>query len=189
MARLSALGMAITVHSVLGISYYFLLGKCSPAPLLGSWLFVACIVAILQAVHIVPQWSPNSSILFELLIETTICCLTLDLMLTKLWCRIESLCHCAIVGVLQAYVTEEQTFAACEYWLLGTTTTVIASCLLWFTLWATALPTKMRVTYDEWRERISRSFQRNLTYLVFGPVEGGMPRVEQNDASAISFAE
>ncbi|KAH8394445.1 hypothetical protein KR222_005712 [Zaprionus bogoriensis] len=166
---MSALGVALLLHTVLGLSYYFLLGRCSPGPLLGSWLFVACIGAVLQAVHIFPRWCCNCSALIRLSLETLVCCLTLDLMLTKLWCRIESLCHCAIIGILQLLVTDDRTFASCEYWMLGVTTGIIGSCLLWFTLWATALPKKLRMTYKDWQQNVSLSLRTSICNAVFGP--------------------
>ncbi|KAH8386573.1 hypothetical protein KR093_001300 [Drosophila rubida] len=165
---MSALGMAILLHSVMGVSYYFLLARCSPAPLLGSWLFVACVGAVLQAVHIFPQRSRNCSLVCRLTMETVVCCLTLDLMLIKLWCRIEALCHCAIVGVLQLFVADERTFAACEYWLLGLTTSVIGCCLLWFTLWATALPSKLQLGYTNWQRSVKLSVHQSICQLAFG---------------------
>ncbi|EDW78311.1 uncharacterized protein Dwil_GK19242 [Drosophila willistoni] len=173
MARLTALGIAVLLHSVMGVSYYFLLGKCSPAPMLGCWLFSACIVTVLQAIHIFPDWwyTNYSATLFELTTETLVCCLTLDLMLTKLWCRIEGLCHCAIVGILQPLITEDDTYAAWEYWLLGLTTSVIGACLLWFTLWATALPAKMWHGFVVWRQRITSLIDGKLSQLVFAQRE------------------
>ncbi|ALC48593.1 CG11379 [Drosophila busckii] len=165
---ISALGMAIVLHSVLGISYYSLLARDAAAPLLGSWLFIACIGALLQAVHILPQWCRNCSTSYRLAMETAVCCLTLDLLLTKLWCRIESLCHCAIVGVLQLMVSEERTFRACEYWLLGASTSLIGACLLWFMLWATALPSKLQLLLANLQLSVKRCFSRSLRQLVFG---------------------
>ncbi|KAH8414801.1 hypothetical protein KR215_005140 [Drosophila sulfurigaster] len=184
---MSALTMAILLHSVMGVSYYFLLARCSPAPLLGSWLFVACIGAVLQAVHIFPQWCRNCSILFRLAMETLICCLTLDLMLTKLWCRIESLCHCAIIGILQLLVTDDHTFAACEYWLLGLITSVIGCCLLWLTLWATALPSKLHLGYSNWQRSVKRSMHHNLCHLAFGSTDLQSSRPVRCEESQESF--
>ncbi|XP_064538636.1 uncharacterized protein LOC135428516 [Drosophila montana] len=185
----SALSMAILLHSVMGISYYFLMARCSPAPLLGSWLFVACIGAVLQVVHIFPQWCRNCSSLCRLTMEMAVCCFTLDLMLTKLWCRIESLCHCAIVGILQLFVTEDRTFASCEYWMLGVTTSVIGACLLWFTLWATAFPSRLRLDYTNWQKNVSRSFKQNIRHLAFGPSNlqcATSPRLEESEQSFAS---
>lgn len=164
---LSALSMALILHTVMGVSYYFLLGRCTPGPLLGSWLFIACIGAVLQTVHIFPRWCRINSILCRLTVETLLCCLTLDLLLTKLWSRIESLCHCAIVGILQQLVTEERTFAYFEYWMLGITTAIIGSCLLWLTLWATALPQKIRHGCGNWQENISRSMTKSIYKMAF----------------------
>lgn len=164
---LSALSIALILHTVMGVSYYFLLGRCTPGPLLGSWLFIACIGAVLQTVHIFPRWCRASSFLSRLTIETLLCCLTLDLLLTKLWSRIESLCHCAIVGILQQLVTEERTFAYFEYWLLGITTAIIGSCLLWLTLWATALPQKVRNGYGNWQKNISCSTTKSIYKMAF----------------------
>ncbi|KAH8419752.1 hypothetical protein KR009_002136, partial [Drosophila setifemur] len=173
MARLSALGIAVMLHSVLGISYYYYFRSSPPAaPLLGSWLFSACVVFLLQAIKIFPSPAAvvptsyeqaraaylarsrgggggglpttNQSSWAALLLEAVICCLVLDVALTKLWRRVESLCQCAIVGVLQALSLEEQTFLACEYWTLGITTGLIGACLLWLTIWATALPQKLQ---------------------------------------------
>ncbi|XP_023174534.1 uncharacterized protein LOC111601918 [Drosophila hydei] len=174
---LSAVTMAILLHSVMGISYYFLLARCSPAPLLGSWLFVASIGAVLQVVHIFPRWGCNCSSLCRLTLEMGVCLLTLDLMLTKLWCRIESLCHCAIVGILQQLVTEECTFANCEYWLLGITTSIIGACLLWFTVWATALPSRLRLDFTNWQTSVSLSVKRNIYNMAFGT-----PNMQHNSA-------
>ncbi|KAM8721454.1 hypothetical protein ACLKA7_007346 [Drosophila subpalustris] len=180
---MSALGMAILLHSVMGVSYYFLLARCSPAPLLGSWLFVACIGAVLQAVHIFPQWCRNCSALFRLTMETAVCCITLDLMLTKLWCRIEALCHCAIIGILQHLVTDDRTFASCEYWMLGLTTSIIGCCLLWFTLWATALPNKLHLGFNNWQRNVKRSVRQNICQLAFGLAElqdSNSPQLEES---------
>lgn len=159
---LSALSIALLLHTVMGVSYYFLLGRCSPGPLLGSWLFIASIGTAMATVHIFPRWWYTSSILCRLAVETVLCCVTLDVMLTNLWCRIEGLCHSAIVGVLQHLVTEDRTFANCEYWMLGITTAIIGSCVLWLTLWATALPQKLRTGYDTWQAKTSRSLTNNM---------------------------
>ncbi|KAH8269897.1 hypothetical protein KR044_007151 [Drosophila immigrans] len=184
---MSALGMAILLHSVMGVSYYFLLARCSPAPLLGSWLFVACVGAVLQAVHVFPQWGGNCSIPLRLSLEIVVCCLTMDLMLTKLWCRIEALCHCAIIGILQQLVTDEHTFAACEYWMLGLTTSVIGCCLLWFTLWATALPDKLQLGLADWHRSVKRSLHQNICQLAFGStdLQNSQPRVEESQESFV----
>ncbi|XP_017086739.1 uncharacterized protein LOC108118510 [Drosophila eugracilis] len=196
MARLTALSMAVVLHSVLGISYYYYFRGSpeSAAPALGAWLFSACIVALLQAVRIFPSTVPadqrfrgrninNRAIQpswAALFLETGICCLVLDVTLTKLWHRIESLCQCATVGVLQALAVEEQTFLAYEYWTVGLTTGLIGACLLWLTLWATALPTKLHCRLLDWR----RSFHRHCNSMLFGP---GTPMPAQAQESAQSF--
>ncbi|TDG39621.1 hypothetical protein AWZ03_013959 [Drosophila navojoa] len=184
----SALAMAILLHSVMGISYYFLLARCSPAPLLGSWLFVASIGAVLQVVRIFPHWCRNCSSLCRLTLEMGICLLTLDLMLIKLWCRIEALCHCAIIGILQQLVTEECTFENCEYWLLGITTSIIGACLLWLTVWATALPARLRLDYNNWQANVSRSVKSNICHLAFGPSSLRRSTAIQCHDSVQSFA-
>lgn len=99
---LSALSMALILHTVMGVSYYFLLGRCTPGPLLGSWLFIACIGAVLQTVHIFPRWCRINSILCRLTVETLLCCLTLDVTHRVL----VPLCHCghpAAAGHRRAY--------------------------------------------------------------------------------------
>jgi len=108
----------------------------------------------------------------------------LDVTLTKLWHRIESLCQCAIVGVLQALAVEEHTFLACEYWTLGLTTGLIGACLLWLTLWATALPRKIHCGLLDWR----RSLHHHCSSMIFGPLEPGTPIPPQMQESAQSFA-
>ncbi|XP_052856920.1 uncharacterized protein LOC128265132 [Drosophila gunungcola] len=199
MAGLTALGMAVMIHSVLGISYYYYFREspeCS-APLLGAWLFSACVLALLQAVRILPSaQAQNQSHLrgrrehrsttswAALCLETGVCCLVLDVTLTKLWHRIESLCQCAIVGVLQALAVEEQTFMACEYWTLGLTTGLIGAGLLWLTLWATALPQKLQCGLLDWR----RSLNRHCSSLVFGPLQPGSTVPPQRHESIQSFA-
>jgi len=136
-----ALIMAVLLHSVLGISYYYYFRESpgSAAPLLGAWLFSACVVTLLHGVRMFSSALPadqrfrngnrnlrgNESSWASLLLETGVCCLVLDLTLSKLWHRIESLCQCAIVGILQALAVEEQTFLVCEYWTLGLTTGLI----------------------------------------------------------------
>ncbi|XP_016949386.1 uncharacterized protein LOC108024117 [Drosophila biarmipes] len=199
MARLTALSIAVVLHSVLGISYYYYFrgSPGSTAPLLGAWLFSACVVALLQATRIFPSALPtdhgrfrgrlhrgNQTSWAAFLLETGICCLVLDVTLTKLWLRIESLCQCAIVGVLQALAVEEQTFLACEYWTLGLTTGLIGACLLWLTLWATALPRKIHCGLLDWR----RSLHRHCSWMIFGPLEPGTPIPPQMQESAQSFA-
>ncbi|XP_016993556.2 uncharacterized protein [Drosophila takahashii] len=202
MARLTALSMAVLLHSVLGVSYYYYFRESpgSAAPLLGAWLFSACVVALLQAIRIFPSALPAAdhgrfrhyrgnnnqaaSSWAALLLETGICCLVLDVTLTKLWHRIESLCQCAIVGVLQALAVEEQTFLACEYWSLALTTGLIGACLLWLTLWATALPRKLHCGLLDCR----RSLHRHCSSLIFGPLEPGTPIPTQVQESAQSFA-
>ncbi|XP_016936929.2 uncharacterized protein [Drosophila suzukii] len=199
MARLTALSIAVVLHSVLGISYYYYFrgSPGSAAPLLGAWLFSACVVALLQATRIFPSALPTDHGRFRgrhhrgnqtswgaLLLETGICCLVLDVTLTKLWHRIESLCQCAIVGVLQALAVEEHTFLACEYWTLGLTTGLIGACLLWLTLWATALPRKIHCGLLDWR----RSLHHHCSSMIFGPLEPGTPIPPQMQESAQSFA-
>ncbi|KAH8306824.1 hypothetical protein KR018_003779 [Drosophila ironensis] len=184
MARLLALGLAVLFHSVLGISYYyFFRGAAAGAPLVGAWLFSACVVTLLQTVRIFPStgYAPMSRIRSRgggiadggsgeptswaaLFLEAGICCVVLDVTLTKLWRRVEGLCQCAIVGVLQTLGVEDQTFLTCEYWSLGLTTGLIGACLLWLTLWATALPKKMRHGLYTWRCDLHRCF----TTLLFG---------------------
>ncbi|XP_016986499.1 uncharacterized protein LOC108049722 [Drosophila rhopaloa] len=199
MARLTALGMAVVLHSVLGVSYYYYTRESpnSTAPLLGAWLFSACVLALLQAVRIFPSAQAqvqlrgrhqttrgNQSSWAALFLETVLCCLVLDVTLTKLWHRIESLCQCAIVGVLQALAVEEQTFLACEYWTLGLTTGLIGASLLWLTLWATALPQKLHCGLLDWR----RSLHRQCSSLIFGPLEPGTTVPPQMQESTQSFA-
>ncbi|XP_017054576.1 uncharacterized protein LOC108097052 [Drosophila ficusphila] len=198
MARLTALGMAVILHSVLGISYYYYFrgSPGSSAPLLGAWLFSACVVALLQAVRIFPNASSgdqrmrsrnhgsNNSSWAAFFLETGICCLVLDVTLTKLWHRIEALCQCAVVGVLQALAIEEQTFLACEYWTLGLATGLIGACLLWLTLWATALPRKVQCGLLDWR----RSLHRQCSSLIFRPLETGSTVPTQRQESTRSFA-
>nr|CBE67054.1 CG11379-PA [Drosophila phaeopleura] len=183
MARLTALGLAVLFHSVMGISYYHYFRR-TPAgvPLIGAWLFSACVVALLQAIHIFPATTPATQMRGRnrggggplnppesswgaLFLETGICCLVLDVTLTKLWRRVESLCQCAIVGVLQTLGVEDQTFLACEYWTLGLTTGLIGACLLWLTLWATALPRKVHCGLLDLR----RNLYRRSTAFIFGP--------------------
>ncbi|EDW00186.1 GH11998 [Drosophila grimshawi] len=190
MERLSfaALGLAILLHSVMGISYYFVKARCSPAPLLGSWLFIACIGAVLHSVHIFPQWCRNCSALCRLIMETAICCLTLDVMLSKFWCRIESVCHCAIVGILGLLVTEKCTFDSWEYWLLGVTTSIIGGCLLWLTLWATALTSKMRLDYSNWQHKVSHLVRQTIYHFVFGPMDLQSTKVQNSEECEQSFA-
>ncbi|BFG00282.1 uncharacterized protein DMAD_00310 [Drosophila madeirensis] len=163
MARLSALSVAVMLHSVIGLSYYyfFKLGRCSsqPTPLLGSWLFTGCVVAVLQAVRLLPIGVPSFT---AVLLETSMCCFVLDLMLTKLWCRIENLVHCAIVGVLQICPVEDETFLAFEYWTQAILTTIIGICLLWVTLWALALPQRVREGFQCWRHSCHRQLSRVL---------------------------
>ncbi|EDV45440.1 uncharacterized protein LOC6555694 [Drosophila erecta] len=200
MARLTALIMAVLLHSVLGISYYYYFrgSPGSAAPLLGAWLFSACVVTLLHAVRMFPSASPadqrfrngnrnlrsNESSWASLFLETGVCCLVLDLTLSKLWHRIESLCQCAIVGILQALAVEEKTFLACEYWTLGLTTGLIGACLLWLSLWATALPRKLRCGMLDWR----RCLYRRCSTLIFGTLEPGTSMPTQAQGSAQSFA-
>ncbi|XP_022219195.2 uncharacterized protein LOC111071945 [Drosophila obscura] len=183
MARLSALGVAVLLHSVIGISYYyfFKMGRCStePSPLLGSWLFTGCVVAVLQAVRLIPRGVPNFT---ALLLETSMCCFVLDLMLTKLWCRIEGLVHCAIVGVLQICPVDDDSFLAYEYWTQATLTTVIGVCLLWVTLWALALPQRLRDELQSWR----RACHRQLSRILFNGMEARPAPARQE--SALNFA-
>ncbi|EDW43788.1 GM19116 [Drosophila sechellia] len=189
------------LHSVLGISYYYYFRESpgSAAPLCGAWLFSACVVTLLHGVRMFPkcparrsavqEWESkpfagNESSWASLLLETGVCCLVLDLTLSKLWHRIESLCQCAIVGILQALAVEEQTFLACEYWTLGLTTGLIGGCLLWLSLWATALPQKLRCGMLDWR----RTLHRRCSALIFGSLEPGTPMPTQSQGSAQSFA-
>ncbi|KAH8265429.1 hypothetical protein KR038_007781 [Drosophila bunnanda] len=187
MARLSALSMAVLVHSVLGISYYHYFRQASAsASLLGAWLFSACVVALLQAIRIMPTTAPaphtngqrfrgggrvqqtspssGSSSWSALLLETVICCLVLDVALTQLWHRVESLCQCAITGVLQALAVEEPTFLACEYWTLALTTGLIGGSLLWLTLQATSFPRNVHCSLIDWRCSLAR-----WSAMYFGP--------------------
>ncbi|KAH8347262.1 uncharacterized protein [Drosophila kikkawai] len=186
MARLFALGMAVLIHSVLGISYYHYYREASAsASLLGAWFFSACVVALLQAIKIFPtgapapnpigqrfrgggrphQTSPSSSSWSDLLLETGICCLVLDVTLTQLWHRVESLCQCAITGVLQALAVEEPTFLACEYWTLTLTTGLIGGSLLWLTLQAMSLPSNVLCCLIDMRCFLNRCWSA----LFFGP--------------------
>ncbi|KAH8292453.1 hypothetical protein KR054_010301 [Drosophila jambulina] len=186
MARISALSMAVVIHSVLGISYYHYFRQApASASLLGAWLFSACVVALLQAIKIFPsaapapyatgqrfrgggraqQTTPSSSSWSALLLETFICCLVLDVTLTQLWHRVESLCHCAITGVLQVFAVEEATFLACEYWALALTTGLIGGSLLWLTLQATSLLKNVLCSLTDWR----CSFSRCWSAFFFGP--------------------
>lgn len=203
MARLSALSMAVLVHSVLGISYYHYFRQASAsASLLGAWLFSACVVALLQAIKIlpspnaapnpleprfrgggrVPQSDSSSSSWTALLLETVICCLVLDVTLTQLWNRVESLCQCAIIGVLQTLAVEEPTFLAFEYWILGLTTGLIGGSLLWLTLKVTSLPRNIHCSLIDWR----RSLERSCSALIFGTATH--PQAQPNpQASAQSF--
>ncbi|KAH8248407.1 hypothetical protein KR032_007217 [Drosophila birchii] len=172
MARISALSMAVLIHSVLGISYYHYFRQASPsASLLGAWLFSACVVALLQVIKISPTTtpapyttdqrfrgggraqptSPSSSSWSALLVETAICCLVLDVTLTQLWHRVESLCQCAITGILQALAVEETTFLACEYWISALTTGLIGGSLLWLTLQATSFSRNVHSSLNAWR--------------------------------------
>ncbi|XP_020799495.1 uncharacterized protein LOC110177218 [Drosophila serrata] len=199
MARLSALSMAVLIHSVLGISYYHYFRQTSAsASLLGAWLFSACVVALLQAIKISPtatpapntngqrfrgggrdpQPSPNSSSSSwsALLVETVICCLVLDLTLTQLWNRVESLCQCAIIGVLQGLAVEEATFLACEYWTLALTTGLIGGSLLWLTLQATSFPRNVHCSLINWRCSLTRWWSSLFLY----PAPHAHPHLHQN---------
>ncbi|XP_001355468.1 uncharacterized protein [Drosophila pseudoobscura] len=182
MARLSALGVALLLHSVIGISYYyfFKMGRCSsqPSPILGNWLFTVSVVSVLQAVRLIPSEVPDFT---ALVLETIMCCFVLDLMLTKLWCRIESLVHCAIVGVLQICPVGDDTFMTYEYWTQAILTTVIGACLLWVTAWAMALPRRLQHGLQCWR----RSCHRQLSRMLFSSMETRPPLRQE---SSLSFA-
>ncbi|XP_017151261.1 uncharacterized protein LOC108161497 [Drosophila miranda] len=150
---------AVTIaglFQLLGVCFFFSPPEdhCSPAPTLGSWIFLLVILFFLWDVSIYPLRYMHMSSYWQLLIETVMAIFFAELGAIIIWCSLERVLYGITEGFLNMLGFNGCEPSAIQYWLLGLITTAASGALLWFILEATD-----GMFYLEWH---TRKLRRNL---------------------------
>ncbi|XP_030379097.1 uncharacterized protein LOC115627535 [Scaptodrosophila lebanonensis] len=132
MVKREAVGVAFFFHGIIGVSFFVAQDKdrCSPAPVLGSCIFMIAIVLLAMDMEIYSHRYMHLPLWIQFAVETVSTLALLEFCTLVVWCVMERLLHHAVRLALVAMGMSMELYLAWEWWLLGISTTVLACSFL-----------------------------------------------------------
>ncbi|KAL7740490.1 hypothetical protein ACLKA6_007020 [Drosophila palustris] len=127
------------VFQLLGISFFFKQpeDQCSPAPTIGSWLFLLATLCFLWDLNIYPVRYMHMAKCWQLMFEIIAGVFLVEMSTLVIWCTVELVVFVTTRKLILAVANTDCIPWGIEYWLQGLATTVVSGALLWFILQAT----------------------------------------------------
>lgn len=156
-------GLAVMVAAffqLLGGAFFFAqtTDRCSPAPTLGSWLFLLATLRYLWDVSIYPQRFNHMGRGWQLMIEIVAAIFLVELATMFIWCGIERF----LFGLTNELLGESH--CGCErspylYWISGLITFSAGAAVLWYVLKATDSTYYIQLFYCLLRTNVNNSIR------------------------------
>ncbi|XP_017076199.2 uncharacterized protein LOC108111316 [Drosophila eugracilis] len=133
MASYEAVCTASFIHLILGLAVWFKppAESCSPAPNLGSWIFVGAPILLATDIRMYPKRYMHLPYAIQFLVETVGSLAIIEFSAIVVWCALECLIHHLVRLLFLSCGMGDETYLALEYWLLLIPTTALASTLLY----------------------------------------------------------
>ncbi|XP_023172259.2 uncharacterized protein LOC111600411 [Drosophila hydei] len=127
---------------LLGYSYFMTQpeDQCSPAPSMGSWLFLVATLCFLWDMGIYPRRFMHMAWHWQLFIEIVAGLFLAEIAMLLIWCGLERVIYSLTQKFIHALHLDDCLHSLHEYCLHGLTTVAVSGALVWFIMRATDIP-------------------------------------------------
>ncbi|XP_034473538.1 uncharacterized protein LOC117780949 [Drosophila innubila] len=127
------------LFQLLGVSFFFKQpeDQCSPAPTIGSWLFLLATLCFLCDMNLYPRHYMHMAKHWQLIFEIIAGVFLVEISTLVVWCNVEFVVFITTRKLLYSLANSDCIPWRLEYWLQGLSTSVVSGALLWFILQAT----------------------------------------------------
>ncbi|XP_017857123.1 PREDICTED: uncharacterized protein LOC108609861 [Drosophila arizonae] len=140
---MEALSVSIVgLLQLLGYSYFMTQpeDQCSPAPCLGSWLFLLATLCFLWDLSIYPRRFMHMAWQCQLIVEIVAGLFLAEIAMLRIWCGLERIIYWLTEQLIHELRMDDCRHELHQYCLHGLTTVAVSGAIVWFVIRATDVP-------------------------------------------------
>lgn len=161
---MEALSVSIVgLLQLLGYSYFITQpeDQCSPAPCLGSWLFLLATLCFLWDLRVYPRRFMHMAWQCQLIVEIVAGLFLAEIAMLRIWCGLEQIIYWLTEQLIHALRMDDCRYILFHYSLHGLTNVAVSGAIVWFVIRATDVPYHLNCSVN----KIKRNGQHMIRIL------------------------